>query len=205
MAGFANTLLIPTQDLPPGQVSAIRNEIFKSLAQFAAIELKMPVGDLVVRDLRPVEDLVLYSTGTTPATINNWLFTTAATATTGFVTVTGDREMADQRYVALFGVKDLKDSHGPTAIVGATSCAVSPQAISLIKIIVGGSDKAIWDLCKCACYTNACAGISPSAVVIPPNALYNIQYYKTLPIASAPAYIVLEGVVVEPRGLVLSP
>lgn len=205
MGNFANIMLIPTEELPQGQVSAIRNAVIQELLAVASRKLNVSPGELVVRDLRPVEDLALYSVGTTAATINNWLFTTAATTATGYVTVTGDATMADQRFVALYGARDMRRGHGPTAVVAATDTAIGPQTVSLIKISLGGGERVVWDMSKCAVYTETCAGVSPTPVMIPERVLYNISYYKSQALASAPVYITLEGVVVEPKGKVLSP
>ena len=112
--------------------------------------------------------------------------------------------MADQRYVALFGVKDVRLGRGATAY-SATAVGGLPQCFSLIKISVGGGDRAIWDLSKCQTYIEEIAGISPSAVLIPQNTIYTIQYYTRFEIDPFIAEVVLDGIVVEPRGLLLSP
>lgn len=202
--GAALTYLIPVQELSPGSVSAIRNEVIKSLVQQVSKELNLPQEKLVVRDLRPVEDLVLYSTGTTPATINDWVFTTAGSTATGYVSLTGDASMADQRYVALYGVKDLRDVYD-VKIAAATYRAVLSQVVSLLKISVGGGERVVWDLTRIQAFPEIKAGISPTAIIIPQNTLYNISIYKMEDTASVVANILLDGIVVEPRGKVVSP
>jgi len=203
--GAALTQLIPISELAPGAAGAIRNQVIAGLLALASSEMKMPIEKLVVRDLRPVEDLALYSSGTTAATINDWLFTTAASTVTGFVVInSAATPMADQRYVALYGVKDLRNVYDVKQ-AAATVRAVLSQVVSLVKINVGGGDKAIWDLTKLQVYPNEMVGISPSAVIIPQNASYAISLYKCNGVASVIANILFEGVVVEPRGKVLSP
>lgn len=201
--GAALTQLIPVQELPAGQISAIRNSVIDNLVRQVSKELNRPETDLVVRDLRPVEDLVLYSTGTTAATINDWVFTTAASTTQGFVTITGDQTMGDQRFVAIFGVKDLREVYGIKQ-AAATVAHCLPQYISLIKINVGGTDKAMWDISKLQCYEEH-AGICPSACIIPQNTLYNLSLYKSLGVSGGVANIVFDGIVVEPRAKTVSP
>ena len=201
---LAQTQLIPAEELAPGAISAIRNQIINVLVALASSELHMPPGDLVVRDIRWVEDLQAYSSGTTAATVNNWIFTTAASATTGFVTITGDKVMGDQRYVAIYGVRDLRNVYDTKQAAAAANARLS-QVVSLLKLNVGGADKAIWDLTKLQSYPNQLVGISPSAVLIPQNAAFNIFIYKMEATNSVVANLVLEGVVVEPRGKVISP
>jgi hypothetical protein len=168
-------------------------------------ELKIAMKDLVVRDLRWVEDIQAYSVGTTAATVNDWTFTTAASATTGYVTITGDKTCANQRFMAFYGIRDLRIAYG-TQQAAATVLASIPQAVSLVKIDVGGGTRAVWDLSKVeGTLTGEMAGVSSSAVIIPQNVLFNIYYYKSLGVNSVIARIVLMGMVVEARGLVISP
>ena len=202
--GAALTQLVPVAELAPGAVGAIRNEVIKQTLAIASKELNLPEDKLVVRDLRFVEDMQIYATGTTAATINDWVFTTAATTVTGFVTITGDKTMGDQRYVAIFGVRDLRMAYGVKQ-AAATIPAVLSAVVSLLKISVGGADRVIWDLCKIQSYPNELVGVSPMAVIIPQNASFNIYIYKSNGVASVISNIMLEGVVVEPRGKVVSP
>ena len=205
MAGFTNILLIPKAELPEGAIAFMRNSVIATVKKLASTELKLSEDQLVARDLRPVEDLAMYSTGTTAATVNNWIFTTAGDATTGFVTVTGSATMAVERFVAIYGVKDLRCVYGVKAVTGPTYRWTIPHCISQIKIDVGGGTKAIWDLIKMQCSPDEPVGVSPAAVLIPQNTIYNIWYYKHLATASVISNLVLEGVVVEPRGKTISP
>lgn len=207
MDGVALTQLIPIAELAPGAVGAIRNEVINSLLEQVSRELSLPKSKLVVRDLRPVEDLTLYSTATTATTINDWIFTTAASTVTGYVNI-ASTTMADQRYVAIFGVRDLRNVYDGKSLVAVATVAYGrslAQVVSLIKITVGGADKAIWDITKLQAYPNQAVGISPGAVIIPQNASYAIAFYKANGISGAIANVMLEGVVVEPRGKVTSP
>ena len=201
----AFTQLIPIQEMAPGSVAAIRLQVTNALVALAARELNMTPDQLVVRDLRPVEDLQLYGSGTTAATIDDWIFTTAATTATGFVTISGDKTMGDQRYVALYGVRELRFTELLRSSVTVQTLVWLPDAVSLLKINVGGGDKVIWDTTKIQCYPDAPVAITPGAVVIPQNASFNISIYKAQGVASAIVRMILEGVVVEPRGKVISP
>ena len=204
--GPALTNFIPIQELPPGAISSIRNEVIKATCALASKEMNCPVSTLVVRDIRPYEDLGAYSTGTTASTVNNWNFI-GPTGAGYAVFATGT--MADQRYVAIYGAKDLRIARGP-ATEAATTAGIWSQDVSLIKINVGGGDRAIWDMCKCFAYArtgSGVAGVSSGAVLIPQGTVYTISLYQYEAVATAGKtnVVVLEGIVVEPRGKVLSP
>ena len=168
--------LIPKSELAPGQAAAVRNEIIGQVLQRAANELKMTIDKLVVRDIRPKSDL--------DYTYEDWRETTGATADAYETMSTGT--LADQRWIVIFGVKDDVDNRSCTAI----------------KINVGGADMAIWTLQQLGEEDNM-VGISPGGVVIPPNAPYTISRFVRS--ASSTSNLVLKGVVIEPRGKVVSP
>lgn len=208
----ADTMLIPVDELPPGALTAHRNKIKSMLTAIVSKDLALPPNQLIVRDIRWVEDMQAYSTGTTAATINDWIFTTAASATTGFVTITGDQRMAQNRYVALYGVRDLRFTYGTVAASVTTNpWLVIPQCVSQIKIDVGGGTRAIWDLSKvqaAGASASSCgnaSGIAMSAVIIPQLATYNISFYKMIGVNSTIAKVVFEGFCLEPRGVLCSP
>ena len=220
MEGPALTQLIPLAEMTPGQVGAIRNQVVTQLVRLVASELNMASEKLVVRDVRPFRDLAMYAAGTTAATIDEWLYDATTTTADAFTTVTGSGTMADQRWVAIFGVRDLRRGVGvhttgmglfeATTFVGdATSFGkvadLPGQVVSLVKINVGGSDKVIWDLTSFEGYTDKLAGFSPSAIIIPQNSAFNIYYYFKTTAAGIRAYLQLIGIVVEPRGKVVSP
>lgn len=213
--GPALTQLIPIQELAPGAVAAIRNQVINALVKQVSQELGLPPDKLVVRDLRPASDLQIYGSGTTDLTSDRWGFVDTGT-TAAFVAINStSKAMGDQRYVALFGVRD-RSAHTPASGSATLAVArtVAKQVVSLIKVNVGGGDKAIWDISGLYAYTEALAGFTPSAVVIPQNASFVISYYKmgsiengavTAPVSGEISWLQLVGVVVEPRGKVISP
>jgi len=200
------TQLIPFDELTVGQVGAIRNSVTNSLLLMAAKELSMPLANLVARDLRPQSDLDwasddnatngLVNNGT-PVTTELWRFRSSddiGAAVWGSCITPNSQVMADQRFVAIYGIKNAR----------MTIAAPLGQTITLWKIVVGNSTKCIWDSEKLNAYRNNVAGITSSAVIIPQNTQWNIWGY--LPAASDVLQeFSLEGVVVEPRGKVVSP
>lgn len=217
MGDVALTHLIPVAEMTPGQIGAIRNQVISQLVSNVARELNVPPGDLVVRDVRPFSDLQMYAGGTTAATVDEWLYDATTTTAAAFTTVTGNKTMGDQRWTALFGVRDLRwgigvhttqmqildgTAAGPVALL---KTQMPGQMVSLVKIAVGGADKVIWDLTSMEGYLNQMVGFSPSAVIIPQNATFNIYYYFKTTAAGKRANLQLIGVVVEPRGKVVSP
>lgn len=201
------TQLIPTAELAPGAVSAIRDTIISKLVALAAIELKKSPEELVVRDLRPFSDLA-WATGPAPAIVaaltkDFWHFTfgdDAANINAFFAMVAAaSAVMADGRFVAIYGVKDLR----------LAQTVPIKQALSELKLHVGGNDRVIWDLQNMQAYPNQLSAICPSAVIIPPRTSYQIHGYGGLSndggSADIDCWLMLEGVVVEARGLVISP
>ena len=88
------------------------------------------------------------------------------------------------------------------------------EDISLVRINVGGSDKVLWDISGIYSSMEHRSGFSPSAVIIPQNSSYVISYYRmgtfeagvyAAPVTDEIAWLQLVGVVVEPRGKVISP
>jgi len=219
--GAALTQLIPIHELSPGAVGAIRNTIINALVKQVAQELSLSEDKLVVRDPRPFNDLQMYETAATAKTVDKWTYDTTTTTVNAFTTVTGTASMADQRYVALFGVRDLRLGVGihttamnlldSTAVAvaatgeNAAARVIAGQVVSFIKITVGGADRVIWDLTSMEAYPENLIGFSPTAVIIPQNTSYNIGYYMVSTVAGVRAYLQLIGVVVEPRGKLISP
>jgi len=204
-----NTVLIPVTELAPGAVAKIRNSVIESLVALASRELNKPPESLVVRDIRSYDDLH-WGTGTTITTSalteNIWSFTLDDSETDGAFNELNSSTyytMSDSRYIAIYGVKDGRMALA-TPIV---------QALSELKFVVGGNDRAIWDIQGMYAYPNAMAMVTPSAVVIPQNTDYQIQAYNGVSddgVGSGSgtdtvSYVMLEGVVVEPMGKVLSP
>lgn len=194
-----NTLLIPVEELPAGSLGAIRNEVTKNLINLASTQLKISPDLLIARDIRPYSDLAWCTHAnfvTSALTTDIWNATTDG-ALTGFQemisTTSSANVMTDQRFVAIYGVRDMRTCF-------ATQVT---QAISLLKIEVGTSTKAIWDTTKLSCYKKNPVGVCPSAIIIPQNTSY--QFYGYIIAVSTVCWVSLEGVVVEPRGKVISP
>lgn len=196
--------LIPVQELVPGQLSDIREAVIDAVVRKAASELSLPEEQLLVRDIRAYDDLKFGANTdylATAQSVNVWgtfkhtnsYVAEAATAGAYVDAVPDSTTMADQRYVALYGVRDMRES----------LATVIEQDISLIKFTIGTSDKVIWDLCKCEAYKNGIAGVTPSAIVIPPLAPYQIDPY--LMDGAVVPYLQLMGFVVEPVGILLVP
>ena len=203
--GPALTQLVPMSELTPGAVGAIRNQIINSVVAQVSRELSLPVDGLVVRDVRPVGDLQMYQYTTTDATIECWSYE-ATTGSTGFTSVTGAKTMADQRYVVLFGVRDLRWGWGGcSGATGAISEVYEIPRVSQIKINVGGADKVIWDIESLYAHKNYPVGFTSSGVLIPQNIAFNIYYYRTMTQTDKRLLIQLIGVTVEPRGKLISP
>lgn len=201
------TQLVAMQELSAGQVSAQRNRVIRDLLARASRELKMDEKKLVVRDIRPLTDLnwatdAAATTGLANAAIttNKWLFTTHIGNTDWLsAIVAGSRVMADQRYVAIYGLRDSRMAYATVLV---------PIQCTLWRFQVGHSYKAIWDASKCYAYRDHVAGFSPAEIVIPQNSQYNIFGYLNQAeagVGNALSYVSLEGVVVEPSGKVVSP
>ncbi len=198
------TQLVPLQELSAGQVSAQRNRVIKDLLGLASRELRMPEDKLVARDIRPFTDLAWATDATATTglanaaiTTNKWIFTTHNANTDWLSAITTlSRVMADQRFIAIFGLRDSRMAHA-TPIV--------PIQCTLWRFQVGNSLKAIWDASKCYAYRDKVAGFCPTEIVIPQNSQYNIFGYLPTAVGNALSYVSLEGVVVEPKGKVVSP
>lgn len=212
--GAALINIVPIQELPPGGISAIRNEVINKTVDMVSKELNLAKEQLVARDIRPYGDLQLYSTGTTDSTSERWGYSATGTSI-GYKSISGSKTMADQRWVAIYGVRDHGTNRGASgAATLAVALTVYKQCVSFIKISVGGGDKVIWDITSLRAYKDANVGISPSAIIIPQNTLFEISYYKegnievgavTAPVASEISWLQLMGICVEPRGKLVSP
>jgi hypothetical protein len=213
----ARTHLIPIQEITPGGVGVIRNQVIDAVVAQASKELSLPADKLVVRDVRPFNDLGYYSAGTTINTLDDWVYDASTTTANAYTTVTGARTMGDQKYVAIFGVRDIRASwglHSTSFSSGATQSVFGgaaafrdmiPALVNFVKINVGGADKCIWDLESMYGYSDNFVGFSPSAVIIPQNDSFNISYYMKTTVAGIRITLQLIGVCVEPRGKLVSP
>jgi len=212
--GVSLTQLIPIRELTPGAVGAIRNSVIKSVVERAAREMNMPESKLVVRDIRPWADLQMCAqTVGTAKTVETWTYAVTSAAVGYESILSGSAgtaaNSADQRYMALFGIRDLRAGMGThvTATVSYpeyTSSAIFPPICSLLRISVGGANKVIWDTRSLAGYKDALVAFAPSAVVIPQNTSYQIEIYKNRA-TGGNVNIQLIGVVVEPRGKLVAP
>ena len=174
-----HTELIPASELAPGEISSIRNNFIRKLVGVAQLELKVPVDSIVVRDIRPLDDL--------DYTYQTWTESTGATESAYETMSTGAGTAAKERdrWIGIFGVRVSAD-----------------PAVSLIKFNVGGGDRAIWSLASLRPEDDM-VGYSPAGVVISPSQQFTISRYVVQ--ASTQVTIVLKGVVVEVRGRLISP
>ena len=199
------TQLIPVAELTPGSVAAIRNEVTKRLVGIVSAELNVSPDKLVVRDIRPYSDIG-WCTNTDAVQValteDYWEAQSddaKVGGAYGACVSTSLNTMADNRWVAIYGVKDMR--------MGIATPI--EQGVGSIKFNVGGNDRAIWDLQNMQCYRDDLAAVSPSAIIIPQNDTFQIYLYGCLSndkgSVDVVQYIVLEGIVVEPVGKVLSP
>ena len=205
------THLVPIAEMTPGMVATIRNSVIGQVVALASRELSLNENQLVVRDIEPYTDLGLDYSLASASTNEKWEVAMTGVAV-GYYTVTGASTMADQRYVAIFGVRDFGAYIGATMSATGQSGApaIPTNQVSLIKFDIGGATKAIWDSSNIRSYSGKLVGFTPAAVIIPQNASYNIYYYQIA--SSSPtaakvghAYLQLVGVTVEPRGKTLTP
>jgi len=175
--------LIPFSELAPGQAAKIKSDFVTNLVNRVANELTKSPTDLVVRDIRAASDIALYSAGVAIA-VEDWACITGGTTANAYETMaTGT--IADTRWIGIYGVK----------INGSCSCTA-------LRFTVGGSERIIWQL-QALREDDDYTGLSVAGVVIPQNTPYTIS--RWVRVLSSSAFIVLKGVVVESRGLVISP
>ena len=172
-------LLIPKPELSTGQASAIRNGAIAAVVNIASQVLHLPKNKLVVRDIRPKEDL--------DYTYASWNEKTGTSATTYETMIS--KTIADRRWIGIYGVMDNSPSIG----------------VSKIRVTVGNSIKAIWVIENLYEETEngPRIGFAPSVTVLPPNTPCVVSRYVLD--TSLAANIMLKGFVVEPYGKVLSP
>ena len=171
--------LIPQAELATGQASAIRNGSVAAVVSMASRIFRLPKDKLVVRDIRPKEDL--------DYTYATWDEKTGATASLYETMMT--KTIAQKRFIGIYGVMDD-----------------SPDVnVSKIKITVGNSIKAIWNLENLyeMNENGPRIGFSPTVIMFPELTPCLVQRYVLN--ASTSANLVLKGFVVEPYGKVLSP
>lgn len=175
----AYTQLIPISELSEGQAASIRNAVIQKLVSLANAQLAISPDKLVVRDIRALSDL--------DYTYEDWNEATGGTANAYETMSTGT--MGDQRWVGIYGVMIA------TLVDEGLPCTA-------LKFNIGGADRYIWQLQSLKPLDNR-VGFCPSAVIIPQNTPYTIsRYVRSI---NSTFLCVLRGVVVEPRGLVISP
>lgn len=207
MNNASKSYLIPVKELLPAEIANIRNRTIEAVVAMVSAELKKPVEELVVRDIRPYSDLawctaaVIFASALSTDKWTPQLDASDIYQAYTSVIVSTSQTMADSRWVVIYGVKDFRLSEA----------APVKQSINFIKFQVGGNDRIIWDLSGMEAYPDAMASISPSPVVIPQNTQFNIFIYDAqsddghTTAEDVVMYLVLDGFVVEPRGKVLSP
>lgn len=197
MADVSYSYLIPIAELTPGGVSSIRNKLRDFLVDETAARLSMAKQNLVVRDIRGVEDMAICKTTGAVATEDDWKYTGSGAATWDPWTVAAST-MGDQRFVMLYGLRDL------TMRNIAWDAATLAQALSLVKIEVGNAVKAIWDSSVLGAYalSGPAVAVTSNGVLIPQNAAYQLRAFTNAAIAQ---YLQLVGLVCEPRGKLISP
>jgi len=178
----SQTQLIPFSELAPGEAASIRRKLIDKVVQLAVQETRLSPGQVVVRDLRPDTDLLLYTAGV-DAAVMDWAAMTGTTA--GAFETMGTGTNSSDRWILIYGVKL------------AENCSCSQ-----LKFNIGGGDRVIWDLGGLK-EDDDYVGFSPAGIVMKPNDPYTISRW-VIKISSS-ATIVLKGVVVEPRGKVISP
>jgi len=144
--------------------------------------LNLTADRLVVRDIRAKDDITLY-TGSSAAGVEDWGCLTGTTANAYETMATGT--MGDQRFLGIFGVK-VSDI----------------LAVTALKFSIGNADRAIWQLQQLS-EEDSYIGFAPTGIIIPAATVYTISRYVRN--VSNVANIVLKGVIVEPRGQVITP
>ncbi len=214
MTPAAQLQLIPIQEMSPAEAVAIRNSVIEQLLAYAAKELRKSPDELIVRDIEPYTDLewdYAAATASGRPAYEHWEYDITTTSV-GYKSFTGDTNMADQRFVAIFGIRDARLGIGATGTATAQGGLAKPhQLMSLIKFTVGGSIAAIWDITGLSAYHFDQAALCPAAIVIPQNVQFNIYgYTRNMNDTKATGevgtlWLQLVGVVVEPRGKVVTP
>lgn len=205
--GAAITTLTPIKELATGQLSAIRNSVIDGVVRKASKELNLPEDKLVVRDIRPYTDLGLYGVTSVIATASaadrwgsfyntNAVVVSAASGGSYVSACTAGKTIADDTYIAVYGVRDSRNGW-------VYSSTITALAVTLIKFNIGNADKVIWDMTKANLYFEEAVAVSPAAIVMPPLAPIDILFY--LHASSIALYIQLMGFVVEPVGTVITP
>lgn len=167
------SVLVPELALPLDELHKLRMRHITKLFNIAKAEL--PAENLVVRDLQPT-DVGLAQ--------DDWRMTTGATARTWEASTISAVTIADNRFVAIFGVADIS----------------SAQAIGGLRLESQQSLVAEWSLDSLwADEQKRAVALSP--VIALQNLSLTVRWYVKTP--NAPVELVLVGAVCEKEGLVL--
>lgn len=160
-------------------------EAFKLMRQDLITMAKKQLGlsddELVIRQLRP-EDIIISGTPQWSKTANatgGW-----ATGGAGWKNLTNTFSVADNRFVGIYGVSDRSTN------------------VTQLKIERSGSVARYWHIQELIPNSENNAMFVDDPIIIPQNNLLSIKGYA---LASATEYIRLIGLVVERKGLLVSP
>ena len=204
------TTLTPIKELATGQLSAIRNSVQDGVVAKASKELNIPEDKLIVREIRPYTDLGMYTVTTVLATARSsacgdgWgsflhggsIVVSAASGGSYVSTCTASKTIADDTYIAVYGIRDGRGGQ-------ILSNTIPANAVTLIKFTIGNADRTIWDLTKAQLYYDGAVAVSSAAIIMPPLAPIVIYFY--LHANSIELQLQLMGFVVEPIGKVITP
>lgn len=165
------SILVPIHLIPVDKIDSIRETARAKLEEIAARDF--PNDILVTRDLMPT-DLGL--------TNEVWYETTGATANRYEDSAIADKAIADNVFVCIWGVTDLSDE----------------PAVSALRITVGSSKIAIWNLDKMIQMVHK-AAITLSPIIITQNTKITIEHF--VKIANAGVEIAFDGCVTEKEGI----
>lgn len=172
-----DTQLIPIHELAAGEAATIRQSAIRTVVTLAASELKQIESKLVVRDVRPAADL--------DYTTEDWGEVTGGTINAYETMTTGT--ITSDRYWCIYGVK-----------------VAEPLSASLLRFTIGGGQRAVWNLQKLSFSdVGEAIGYTPFPIIVKPQVPYTIERYLRL--IRNVSNIVLLSVIVEPRGLTISP
>lgn len=153
----------------------------QDLMNLAKKELGLSEEELVIRDLRP-EDIIISGTPQWSKTANatgGW-----ATGGAGWKNLTNTFIVADNRFIGIYGVSDRSTN------------------VTQLKIERSGSVTRYWHIQELVPNSENNVMFVDDPVIIPQNNLLTIKGYS---LASATEYIRLLGLVVERKGLLVSP
>ena len=167
------SVLVPELALPLDELHKLRIQHISKLYNAAKAEL--PAEKLIIRDLQPT-DVGLAQ--------DDWRMTTGATARAWEASSISAKVIADNRFVAIFGVADISDA----------------QAIGGLKVESQQSTVAEWGLDSLWADEQKRA-IALAPVIVKQNLVLTVRWYVKFP--NAPVELVLIGAVCEKEGLVL--